>query len=181
MSDVESESFSSSLLDEFSEDSSDDVVSDDDPYSTDPLPLHPPINRDAVVREVAQNDDFRCLCGVCSPEQPDEYLCCTSVSQVAALCDSAGVRCITEHRLFHDFCLRREMLAVNARQYCRYDYRLRLLDPTDNRCLRFTAYSIFASWVWGYLGPRNRRQIPGCAVRAIRREHPSPSYQGFLS
>ncbi|XP_064479282.1 uncharacterized protein LOC135392502 [Ornithodoros turicata] len=126
MSDVESESFSSSLLDGFSEDSSDDVVSDDDP----------------------------CLCGLCSPEQPDEYLCCTSVSQIAALCDSAGVQCITEHRLLHDFRLRRELLAVNARQYCRYDYRLQLLDPKDNRCLRFTAYSIFASWVWGYLGPR---------------------------
>ncbi|XP_064460847.1 uncharacterized protein LOC135370877 [Ornithodoros turicata] len=95
------------------------------------------------------------------------------------MCNSAAVQCITQHPLLRDICLRRELLVVYAPQFCRYDQHFRRLNPQDHRCLRFTAYSSFTRWVWGYLGPRNRRQVPGCVVRAIRREFPSTSYQGY--
>lgn len=67
---------------------------------------------------------------------------------------------------------------VPALQAICMGYSLKLLPLY--RCFRFIAYSSFVSWVWRYLGPGNRRQILGCAVRAIRGLYPSSSYQEYL-
>ncbi|XP_064476220.1 uncharacterized protein LOC135390176 [Ornithodoros turicata] len=159
--------------------SDDELMLDDDLYSTDPMPLEPADHARDVAAANPRDDIFRCLCGVCDPQEPDERLCCHSVARVVEMCNSAAVQCITQHPLLRDICLRRELLVVYAPQFCRYDRHFRRLNPQDHSCLRFTAYSSFTRWVWGYLRPRNRRQVPGCVVRAIRRELPSTSYQGY--
>ncbi|XP_064482817.1 uncharacterized protein LOC135395652 [Ornithodoros turicata] len=119
--------------------SSEEIVLDDDPYSTDPLPLDPAAGRAAgegaaSESEPSDSDDtFGCLCTRCSPVEPDERRCCSSVDRVSAVCEGAGVNCITDHPLFNDICLRRELLVVYAPVFCRDDRRMRVLEPSDNR------------------------------------------------
>ncbi|XP_064468925.1 uncharacterized protein LOC135383372 [Ornithodoros turicata] len=150
----------------------------DDPFAADPLPQQR--GQPVEVVDDSEPTDFGCVCGHCSPQEADEYICCMTVGRVAAVAVDSGVRCITQHVLFPDFCTRRELLIVNGAPYRRHSRQLRPLDPNDNRCIRYAAYACFTNWIWGYLGPRNRRQIPGCVVRTIRSLFPSVTYTGYF-
>ncbi|XP_064481166.1 uncharacterized protein LOC135394378 [Ornithodoros turicata] len=150
----------------------------DDPYEADPLPQQR--GQQVEVVDDIQPIDFRCMCSHCSPQEVDEYVYCMAVDRVVPVVNGAGVRCITQHVLFPDFCTRRELLIVNGAPYRRHSRELRPLDPNDNRCIRYAAYACFTNWIWGYLGPRNRRQIPGCVVRTIRNLFPSATYTGYF-
>ncbi|XP_064455384.1 baculoviral IAP repeat-containing protein 7-B-like [Ornithodoros turicata] len=119
---------------------------DDDPYSTDPMPLEPADQARDVAAANPRDDIFRCLCGVCDPQEPDERLCCHSVARVVEMCNSAAVQCITQHPLLRDICLRRELLVVYAPQFCRYDQHFRRLNPQDHRCIMAMDQDIAAAY-----------------------------------
>lgn len=47
------------------------------------------------------------------------------------------------------------------------------------RTYRHIAYRRFVRWIWGFLGRKNRKILPSCAVNAIRNQFPSQQYSGF--
>ncbi|XP_064472467.1 uncharacterized protein LOC135386896 [Ornithodoros turicata] len=95
----------------------------DDPYEADPLPQQR--GQQVEVVDDIQPIDFRCMCSHCSPQEVDEYVCCMAVDRVVPVVNGAGVRCITQHVLFPDFCTRRELLIVNGAPYRRHSRELR--------------------------------------------------------
>ncbi|XP_064457033.1 P2X purinoceptor 7-like [Ornithodoros turicata] len=105
-----------------------------------------------------------------------ECVCCQDYTEVQ---QKQPKGCITQHNYFGVLCLDTEVLSVA------------LCEPLDTNAsmslekqykrFRFAAYRQFTRWIWGYLGPDNRKILPACAVTAIRRAFPSTSYIGFKS
>ena len=108
-----------------------------------------------------------CKCGVCSPmETEQENVCCNKR------------QCITSFRTFYNICLDRDILEVCIKARC--DIRADEFN-FSMESFRKAAYRQFALWTYGKLGRGNRRVLPACAVRMIRRAYPSPDgrYMGF--
>ncbi|KAK2548725.1 hypothetical protein P5673_030958 [Acropora cervicornis] len=99
----------------------------------------------------------------------DECFCCQKLDASNKKFKSM-IECITKHSKFRIVCVEHDVLftalvAIN-------DARCNLLpDPMENRTWLLAAYRQFH----GYLGRKNRRVIPACAVKAIRMESPEES------
>lgn len=108
-----------------------------------------------------------CKCRVCVPmETEQENLCCKKQ------------QCVTSYRAFNTICLDRDILEVCIKARC--DLRADEFN-FSMESFRKAAYRQFALWTYGKLGRGNRRVIPSCAVRLIRRAYPSADgrYMGF--
>ncbi|CAH2222882.1 Hypothetical predicted protein [Pelobates cultripes] len=123
------------------------------------------------------NTDW-CTCGNCiTMPTAEESICCKEIDNV--VCQLEDAPCIIHHTFFKQFC--QEDLAHFL--YCFLGVESqRPSEALFNRQMRKTAYRGFTTWIHGYLGRKNRRPIPSCAVHAIRTHFPDPenSYVGFI-
>lgn len=137
-----------------------------------------------------QNEDW-CACEQCIPVEfaasGDDLNCCQECDIVTEVCQEHGLfgddeaySCITQHPHFYHTCLYRRDLehsvAVGVYSFTRQSRRI------NDQKLRYAAYRRYTVWIHGYLGRFNRKQIPQCATKAIKRafpeEHPD-RYTGF--
>ena len=108
-----------------------------------------------------------CICGVCvHRDNEEENKCCKKVT------------CVTSYQAFHNQCIDQLSLTLAIRQRC--DMRADAPDYSMNS-YRKAAYRTYILWKYGKLGRGNRRVVPSCVVRTVRRAYPAPDneYMGF--
>lgn len=135
-----------------------------------------------------QNFDW-CACENCTPVEfaasADDLNCCQESDITKDVCqehhlfhDNEAYSCITRHPHFYHTCLYRRDLEHSNNIYSFTKSNRR----TNDQKLRYTSYRRYTVWVHGYLGRFNRKHIPQCVTRAIKRafpeEHPD-RYTGF--
>ena len=93
--------------------------------------------------------------------------------------DERPYQCITEHPSFYHLCLYGRQLNNIAHMYRMEGVNDRLTDR--NQRLRYTACRAYTAWVHGYLGRRQRREIPHCVMKRFRMRFPDQQaeYHGF--
>ncbi|XP_040076751.1 uncharacterized protein LOC120848792 [Ixodes scapularis] len=111
---------------------------------------------------------------------PVESVCCKEQYKVKEKAKS--LPCITTHRLFELYCLKRDILDLENR-------KLRVCRPLSTRDIkeinvkyRYTAYCQFVWWVHGRLGKENRVTLHSRVVTRIRKKFSAPNpadYTGF--
>ncbi|KXJ13778.1 uncharacterized protein LOC110239789 [Exaiptasia diaphana] len=129
--------------------------------------VHELENPDEPPPEPRNNHLAWCICGVCEAmPNEEENKCCKKA------------RCVTSYSAFHNSCIDRLALEIAIRARC--DIRADLPDYSMNG-YRKTAYRTYILWKYGKLGRGNRKVVPACVVRAIRRAYPSEDnvYMGF--
>ncbi|XP_040195956.1 P2X purinoceptor 7-like [Rana temporaria] len=120
-----------------------------------------------------------CHCGCCRtmPTQI-ESVCCRDIEPVRESIPE-GSNCI----IFAPMFISQIATEAHVRLTNNFMYleERPLVDADNNRRLRKTAYRLFITWIYGYLGKGNRRVIPSCAVKKIREVFPDPNatYVGF--
>ncbi|XP_075707197.1 uncharacterized protein LOC142741743 [Rhinoderma darwinii] len=121
-----------------------------------------------------------CQCGNCiNLPTEEECVCCKVIRNVLnKMEEDEPISCITEHHTFIGTCLNKEQLTLCESYRCFGPTRQA---PLNNRSLRMVAYRMFTVWVHGYLGRKNRRTIPACAVQKVRAMFPEENqvYVGF--
>ncbi|XP_064461570.1 uncharacterized protein LOC135371445 [Ornithodoros turicata] len=88
------------------------------PFSTDPRPPSNAVSEYAdSSSDMSDRSDTAtwCSCGLCRPQEPDEYGCCRELDEVTALMNEEPSDCITQHELFPVMCLYRRQLEVRSR------------------------------------------------------------------
>ncbi|XP_068135470.1 P2X purinoceptor 7-like [Hyperolius riggenbachi] len=121
-----------------------------------------------------------CECGNCTPMKTEiEEVCCCQIEEVGDKIRD-GKTCVTQVDFFKNMFINEEYVETNFRSNPNITEH-----PDDrlyNRKLRKTAYRSFTCWVYGYLGKKQRRPIPSCAVKMICDAFPDPLhlYTGFL-
>ncbi|KAM8927163.1 P2X purinoceptor 7-like [Pelodytes ibericus] len=125
-----------------------------------------------------------CTCGNCMPMQTDESsICCREIRKIMPLL-SQHAKCVCDIYYLRDHLVSREHLTALYR-FGNSFRRVRFGSAEDMKesDFRITAYRAFTMWIYGYLGRRNKRPIPSCAVRRIRSHFPKPdkTYLGFIS
>ena len=131
-----------------------------------------------------------CQCTMCFPvghaNSLSDVTCSHESDAALVLCahnkefrDANPYNCITHHPSFYHFCLYEHHLRNLRQVYNRAGYNPQ--GATENEKLRFTAYCSYTVWVHGYLGRRNRREVPQCVMKIIRGRFPDPAahYRGF--
>lgn len=140
-----------------------------------------------VLQERLANGNW-CRCGECFPvlhaESAFDVTCCQESEDAIALClengefdDPQPYRCVTHHPMFYGQCLYERNLTNSAHLYRMEGVDQRGVDR--NTRMRYTAYRTYTTWVHGYLGRRNRREIPQCVMARIRRRFSAEQYKGF--
>jgi hypothetical protein len=116
-----------------------------------------------------------CSCSRCSLETiklPRNCFCCQAIGPYKEL---AGNSCITRSPFFADTCLKLSTLVLAVQNYD-YAKGSPIQDPDyiakNHAALRFAAYRNFIFWAFRKLGKRSRREIPACALHAIRTTFP---------
>ncbi|KAJ8301016.1 hypothetical protein KUTeg_022535 [Tegillarca granosa] len=124
-------------------------------------------------------DKYWCDCGNCEiMTTVAECKCCFEVNIVDGKRESANLTCITQHQMFIDNCLNRNVLELAV-----YDYKHDVGPLPENNLphetYRYLAYRRFVRWIWKIVGRRNRRILPSCVVNKIRESFPSEEFCGF--
>lgn len=146
------------------------------------------VHQRVAVLEARQAAGDWCQCGVCFPvkdaQSAFDVTCCQESQAAVVVCnqyeefgDTESYKCVTHHPSFYTNCLYQHQLQNMAHVYNRAGYNPQAHHPNER--LRYTAYCSYTVWVHGYLGRRNRREIPHCVMKAIRARFPSPHYTGF--
>lgn len=134
--------------------------------------------RRANVLATRQETNEWCTCGNCTPVENAhsafDVTCCQESAEATALCqeyevfdDIRAYPCVTNHPSFYHLCLYERIVDNVAHVYRMEGVDERHIDRNDK--LRYTAYRAYSNWAHGYLGRRNRRVIPHCVMKAIRR------------
>ena len=86
--------------------------------------------------------------------------------------------CITSNKKFDKICLDRDILEVSIKYQA--DYRAEEITFHNNN-FRKAAYYQFIMWRYGKLGRGNRKILPSCVVKMIRKDYPDSDeiYMGF--
>ena len=81
----------------------------------------------------------------------------------------AGEECVTATDAFKSECWNKHVLTTALATWDDFYH-----DNKDlkNKNFRFIAYKQYLSWSYGYLGKKNRKPLPNCAVTVIRPTFP---------
>lgn len=136
-----------------------------------------------------ENGDW-CTCGYCFPVENAfsafDVTCCQEKEPGRDICqehelfqDEVQYPCVTQHPSFYHLILYERELNNVAHHYQMDGVDARYVPRHEK--LRYTGYRAYTAWVHGFLGRRNRIEIPHCVQKAIRRRFPDPQqeYTGF--
>lgn len=137
---------------------------------------------DQLLQERLQNGDW-CTCGYCFPPEhafsAHDVTCCQESQPAREMCndyqefgDEMPYPCVTQHPSFYHQCLHERGLNNRAHLYMMPGVDVRMVDRNER--LRYIAFRVYIAWTHGRLGRRNRRAIPHCVQKAIRRRFPDP-------
>ena len=119
-----------------------------------------------------------CQCGSCDTSTigvPRSAFCCKEVEPFLSL---APTGCFVAEADFQKSCLDVHQLVISAQTY---DYakgnivRDSASLQKDTKALRFAAYRNCIFWAFGKLGKGHRKELPACALHAIRKAFPDPA------
>ncbi|KAJ8314711.1 hypothetical protein KUTeg_006861 [Tegillarca granosa] len=81
------------------------------------------------------------------------------MSEVRKEMNDGNAKCMIHHEGFIANCLNRHVLKASFYEYIEYNGR-----PDEPRTYRHIAYRRFVRWIWGFLGRKNRKILPSCAI-----------------
>ncbi|XP_078509818.1 uncharacterized protein LOC144769543 [Lissotriton helveticus] len=117
-----------------------------------------------------------CYCGECEyMEAQAENICCRQHNRMLKNMSDYDVDCITSHPAFQTVVLDPFVLETAYYSYRMTKYRRGKLSTgelTNYRLFRYTAYRQPTRWCWGMLGKNIRKELPACAITAIRNTFP---------
>ena len=143
-----------------------------------------------VLQQRTANGDW-CTCGTCYPTQDAlsafDVTCCQESDEAKALCaqnpefeDEEPYSCVTHHPCFYTYCLYEHGLNNRAHEYRMEGVNQGMVERHEK--LRYVAYRSYTGWAHGFLGRRQRKEIPHCVQKAIRQRFKDPQarYTGFV-
>ncbi|CAG0901235.1 unnamed protein product [Cyprideis torosa] len=146
-------------------------------FARDPRVPPPPEGRS---RSLKGPEEF-CYCGQCLTETltfRDECVCCKYQKDDFLESYRNHAKCVTDHEDFRVYVLAPEAIMLGMRIWCSASGGPVVANPS-NKAKRYTAYRLFVSLMYGYLGKGVRRIIPACVVSKIREAYPEESGEYF--